>query len=189
MRLFIASRLDRAAASRLEESMREVRKHAARASWVKNDAYHLTYAFLGEQDEKVASQIGERLPAIAEPLAPYRGKLSGGGFFPNDRRPRVGWVAFVAPEPLVDIATTVRNMLDDARIDFDRKAFRPHLTLVRIRDGWNRRDVADFQHACEKTNGLEVTIDRVSLFRSELSPAGARHQELVGVDLEADLSR
>lgn len=184
MRLFLATRLDDQAASRLAGSFSSTRSRTARASWVKPDAYHVTYAFLGEQPEAVANRIADALPAVTSDLSAWKGVLSGAGFFPDERRPRVGWIAFVPPEGLNLIARTVRQMLDGLPVSYDRKPFRPHLTIVRIRDRWAQKDVTEFTHAAETMGQIELELRRISLFRSELRPDGARHEELAAATLE-----
>ena len=183
MRLFIASRIEGSAVARVEEGLAPVRARVARASWVAGGSWHLTYAFLGEQDERVARTIGSRLPEALEGITRYEGALSGGGFFPDERRPKVGWLALESPAPLMRIADAVRRMLDAERVEYDRKPFRPHLTIVRIRDRWSARDVAELREACNALGRVEMSAGRVSLYRSELLPGGAKHHELAGVTL------
>ena len=183
MRLFIATRVADETARRIHAAFAPVRAGAGRASWVQKHAYHLTYAFIGERSEADAARIAAALPPAVARLNRYEGALSGGGFFPNERRPRVGWLAFESAETLAAIADAVRQSLDGIGIEHDRKAFRAHLTLVRIRDGWSQRDVGEFRRAAEALGRLEVVIDSVALYRSELRPEGARHEEIVAASL------
>jgi 2'-5' RNA ligase len=183
MRLFIATRLDDPAAERIHAAFAGARSCTGRASWVRPHAFHLTYAFIGEQNEGAAARIANALPAAVSGLGCYDGGLSGGGFFPNDRRPRVGWLAFEAPDPLNAIADSVRRELEASGVAYDRKAFRAHLTLVRIRDRWSARDVAEFRRSAEELGRVAVVIDRVSLFRSDLRPGGASHTEIASASI------
>ena len=178
MRLFIATRLEDPAAGRLERGLAGVRARASRASWVSPHAYHLTYAFPGDQEQEVATTIGDALVRSLSGVPRYHGAISEAGFFPDERRPRVGWLAFEEPAPLTTVAVAVRQMLDLHRVNYDRKPFTPHLTVVRIRDPWTSDDMQMFGNACRAMGRTEVVVDRVSLFRSELRPAGAIHHEL-----------
>ena len=183
MRLFIASKVDEGVARRIDAGLRSIRSRVSRASWVSPDAYHLTYAFLGEQEATVVDRLRESMAELR--VRRYSGVLSGGGFFPNSRRPRVGWVSPEDPERLQAIAGAVRRMLDDMAVAYDSKPFRPHLTLVRIKQRWVKRDVDEFLRVVERLGRIEACIDRVALFRSELSTTGARHTELVTAQLGA----
>lgn len=184
MRLFIATRIDDDAARQLQEAFQPVRSRTPRASWVAPHAYHLTYAFLGEHDATTAGRLGARFAEAFVSRRRYEGALAGCGFFPNERRPRVGWIGFEEPAPLVEIAGSVRALLDEEGVGFDRKAFRPHLTVVRIRDRWSPAHVRELQHACETAGPVPLVVDRVSLFRSELLPSGARHHEMASAQLD-----
>lgn len=183
MRLFIATRLDEKAAERVYAAFGGARSCTGRASWVRPHAFHLTYAFLGERNEAVAARIAEALPGAVSGLARYDGALSGGGFFPNDRRPRVGWLAFEAPGGLKAISDSIRHMLDAIEVAYDRKAFRAHLTLVRIRDRWSAADAEEFHRAARAMGRVDVVLDRVSLYRSDLRPGGASHTEIASASI------
>jgi 2'-5' RNA ligase len=183
MRLFIATRIDPVVASQVRQGLQSARKHTPHASWVSADAYHLTYAFLGEQDERVATRLAGALPLALIGLGHYDGALAGGGFFPGDRRPRVGWLALEDPGSLRLVADAVRQVLEEERIGYDEKPFNPHLTVVRIKGRWTAGDVAAFKRACDEMGRIEVRLSRVGLFRSRLLPTGARHEELVAAEL------
>jgi 2'-5' RNA ligase len=183
MRLFIATRIDAVVAAQVRQGLQSARKRTSRASWVSADAYHLTYAFLGEQDERVATRLTGALPLAVSGLGRYDGALVGGGFFPGDRRPRVGWLALEDPSPLRLVADAVRQVLEEEGICYDEKPFNPHLTVVRIRERWTAGDVAAFKQACDEMGRIEVKLSRVSLFHSRLLSTGARHDELVAAGL------
>lgn len=178
MRLFVATRLGEAEASRIHSGFAAVRSRAPRASWARPHAFHLTYAFVGEQGEEVATRIGKGLAAAVRGLPPYVGAVHGGGFFPDDQRPRVGWLGFESPAALLAVADGVRRMLDDQGVPFDSKAFQPHLTVARIREPWSAEHVAQFKRACDALGRIEVVLDRVSLFRSDPGPDGMKHIEV-----------
>lgn len=183
MRLFIATRIDEKTATRIADAFREVRSRIGRASWVPPHACHLTWAFLGDRDENEAGRVSDLLPRAVRALQPYDGAITGGGCFPNERRPRVGWLAFEQPDDLVKISEAVRHSLDQERIPYDEKAFKPHLTVVRVRQRWTAMDAREFLRACDDLGRVSVSLGRVSLFRSELLPEGAKHFEVAGADL------
>lgn len=184
MRLFVATRLEESSAERIRSAFEQARSRAGRASWVEAHAFHLTYAFIGEQSAAVADRLAAAIPAALAGFRRYQGALSGCGFFPDERRPRVGWISFETPKALESIASAVRRVLDEQGVAFDRKAFKPHLTVVRIRDRWSGKDVAEFRQACVTMGRIEVTLDRVSLYRSELRRDGARHHEIASAVLD-----
>ncbi len=161
MRLFIATHVP--------VGVRVDRSKFPRASWVRPESQHLTFAFLGEQEESVVDRIR------IEPGPPFEARLQGCGFFPDRRRPRVGWVGVEPAERFLDLAHRVREGLHG--IDFDAKPFKPHLTLVRMRDPWPLDAIALFEQELRDYSAAFI-VDRVTLYASQLNPNGAVHTPL-----------
>src|SRR5207245_10317214 len=86
MRLFIAATFPEEAVRPLNERLELLKPKLPRASWVRPETQHLTFAFLGEQDESAVNRI-----AVAGGSR-FEASLRGCGFFPNRRRARVGRV-------------------------------------------------------------------------------------------------
>src|SRR5437870_1079640 len=86
MRLFIASTFPEGILRALNERLVALKPKLPRASWVRPETQHLTFAFLGEQDESLANRL--EVPCGKA----FEASLRGCGFFPNRRHARVGWV-------------------------------------------------------------------------------------------------
>lgn len=185
MRLFVAHRIGAEPSARLAPAMASLRGKLPKASWVGGQAYHLTFAFLGEHDSVVVAPLCAALKLAVEGRAPIEAELRGGGFFPSERRPRVGWIAVEPHEPVIAIADVVRSAITSCGVRFDEKPFKAHLTVVRIRDGWMARDAALFLESIDAASAVAFRLDRVSLFESQLLRSGAVHTELAGFDLKA----
>lgn len=153
------------------------------ASWTRSDAFHLTFAFLGEQGEEVLAPIRGRLEAAVASIPRFEVTVSGCGFFPSASRARVAWIALQPEEPLKLVAEAVRSALRASKVDFDVKPYVPHLTLARLRRRWTLADIELFREAfgCVSTGPAE--IDSVILYQSRLSPNGAIHTPLQRVAL------
>lgn len=175
MRLFIASTFPPEIIRALSERLQRVRPKLPEGSWVKPESQHLTYAFLGEQDEAIVSALDPLMKNELTPLAAFDASLSGCGFFPNPRRARVGWVGVKPPERFSDTAAAVRRAVTAAGVELDRADFRPHLTLVRIRDNWPPACIDIFQTALRDFESATFRVDSVTLFSSKLNPKGAVH--------------
>ena len=122
MRLFIAIPLDgevRRAALRLQ---REMQGRGVKGNFTRPENLHLTLAFIGEYPDPDAV-----LDAMADaPFDPVRLRLSGIGAFGD-----LWWLGFEPNAALDGYASALRRALSHAGIPFDRKRFRPHVTLVR----------------------------------------------------------
>jgi len=168
MRLFIATTFPPEILRPLNECLDKLKPKLPSASWVRPETQHLTFAFLGEQDEAIIKRLqidGEAFDAF----------LRGCGFFPNHRHARVGWVGAEPQERFIALARRVRDAVVAAGVDLDQTEFRPHLTLMRIRDRWPPKTIDTFERALGDYQSAPFAIREVTLFVSQLSPKGAIH--------------
>ena len=172
MRLFIATAFPEPILRALNERVEGVKTKLPRASWVRPETQHLTFAFLGEQDESIVDRI-----AIGGSRS-FEASLEGCGFFPNRRHARVGWVGAEPHEQFTALAQCVRVAVSDAGVQLDQNEFRPHLTLMRIRDHWPPLATETFEKALRDFRSATFAVDHVTLYLSRLSPHGAVHTPL-----------
>lgn len=178
MRLFIATSFPAEITRELNEKLAPLKPKLPPASWVRPETQHLTYAFLGEREESLVDTIAPQLQTRLHDMQRFTASIRGCGLFPNPRRARVGWAGLDPENRFVDIAERVRDVLMHARVEIDRKEFKPHLTLMRLRDNWPPASVELFQNALRDYRSAPFTVDTVTLYSSRLSPSGAIHTAL-----------
>ena len=148
------------------------------ASWVKPDSQHLTFAFLGEQDESLIDRIAPALEQRLAGIVKFNACLRACGFFPNPRRARVGWIGLHPEEPFVEIAHVVRDVVQHNGVELDGAEFKPHLTLMRLRDYWPPASIALFEKTFDAVHSPSFVVDSLTLYSSRLNPNGAIHTPL-----------
>lgn len=178
MRLFIASRFPPEVLRDLEGRVCAIKSRLPAASWVRAEAQHLTYAFLGEQEEALVEQLAEPLRGALGTIPRFEAALKGCGFFPNPRHARVGWVGLDPEQKFSRIAGAVREVVTKHGVSLDRADFRPHLTLMRMREGWPPSSIDLFSKTLREHRSAPFTVDEVILFSSQLNPKGAIHTPL-----------
>jgi RNA 2',3'-cyclic 3'-phosphodiesterase len=178
MRLFIATSFPEPELRAISDRLAKVKSRLPSASWVRPETQHLTFAFLGEQPESLLQKLAPLVESRLASLPRFEGRLHGGGFFPNRRHARVGWVGVEPEEPFRAVADTVRSAVKEAGVALDRADFRPHLTLFRIRDRWPPTCTEVFIGALQDYESEPFPVDGVTLFASELNPKGAIHPPL-----------
>ena len=100
--------------------------------WVRVDGLHLTLRFLGATPDEKQSQIAAALEAASAGVAPFRVALSGGGAFPDPRRPRVLWIGINEGAALLaGLARRLDERLAPLGWPPEGRPFAPHLTLAR----------------------------------------------------------
>lgn len=178
MRLFIATSFPEELLHDLNERVSRFKTRLPAASWVRPETQHLTLAFLGEQKESVVETIDEPLRSSLAKKPRFDAALTGCGFFPNPRHARVGWVGLDPEARFVEVARAVRESVTRNGIGLDGGDFKPHLTLMRIRDQWPPASIELFCRSLRDYRSAAFTVDGVTLYSSQLNPKGAVHTPL-----------
>jgi RNA 2',3'-cyclic 3'-phosphodiesterase len=178
MRLFIAATFPSEILRDLNERVVRLKPRLPAASWVREETQHLTFAFLGEQPEALIEQIAPALTAGLSLIPRFEAHLEGSGFFPNARRARVGWIGIEPDASFAAIARTVRGVVTKNGVTLDGAEFRPHLTLMRIRDAWPPASTELFAKTLHDYRSGSFPLDAITLFSSQLNPKGAIHTPL-----------
>ncbi|HEX2121650.1 MAG TPA: RNA 2',3'-cyclic phosphodiesterase [Thermoanaerobaculia bacterium] len=178
MRLFIASRFPPEVLRDLDGRVSAIRSRLPAASWVRAEAQHLTFAFLGEREEALVEQLAQPLCSALATIPRFEASLKGCGFFPNPRHARVGWVGLDPEQQFSTIARAVRDVVTKHGVELDRADFRPHLTLMRMREGWPPSSIDLFSKTLRDHRSAPFVVDEIILFSSQLDPKGAIHTPL-----------
>jgi 2'-5' RNA ligase len=183
MRLFVAVELDdvvRAAAARVADGLRQqLRRTALDARWVASDNLHLTLLFIGQVDDGAAESF---VAAVGQPFArpPVRLRLGQCGVFPPSGPPRVIWIGLAeGVDALRHVQEEIVRRLQPLGFVPERREFSAHLTLARVKDVPRAaaRDARTIIAAASVPDASGF-VNRVTLFRSHLSPKGSRYEAL-----------
>ena len=158
-------------------------KTPPRVVWVKPAALHVTIRFLGEIEPADVERLQEVLaPAI--PLAPFEIEWRGIGTFPNNKHPRALWIGVVnGGAPLAQLEAEVsRRIAGGSAADLDDRPFLAHLTVGRVKMAGAGVDWPKILQAVE-VKRIKTVVDRVTLYRSELSRGGPHYTGLVSAPL------
>jgi RNA 2',3'-cyclic 3'-phosphodiesterase len=178
MRLFIATSFPSEVLRELNSRVTALRPRLPAASWVREETQHLTFAFLGDQPEALIDTLAAPLTAAAAAIPRFEAHLAGSGFFPNPRHARVGWVGLQPEASFKKVAQAVREVVTQHGVELDGGDFKPHLTLMRIRDQWPPASIDLFNRSLKDYQSPPFTVDGVTLYQSQLNPKGAIHTPL-----------
>lgn len=178
MRLFIATSFPGEVLRELNSRVALLRPRLPSASWVREETQHLTFAFLGDHPESVVEKIAAPLTEALAVIPPFEAHLGGSGFFPNPRHARVGWVGLQPEASFTNVARAVREVVTQHGVQLDGGDFKPHLTLMRIRDQWPPASIDLFNRSLKDYQSPPFTVDGVTLYQSRLDPKGAIHTPL-----------
>jgi 2'-5' RNA ligase len=152
--------------------------------WVKPQALHVTIKFLGEVDAAGVERL-ETLLAPPIPLEPFIIEWRGVGVFPDHRHPRALWIGVAnGARPLAALEAEVsRRIAGDAAFELGERAFAPHLTVGRVKMAGEGVDWVNALRAVE-VRSVTSLVDRVTLYRSQLSQFGPNYTGLISASLQ-----
>lgn len=174
MRAFLAVELPGEVRGDLAHLMDTLRTGAVKVSWVRPDNLHVTLRFLGDIGAPDVDRLVERLAPQYARCAPFRVAMRGAGAFPNTRQPSVLWVGVDdAGGQLAALNALAEDAAEHIGLMPERRAFRGHVTLGRVRDPRRGGALGPLLQAAALFDGGEAVVDAVVLMESELRPGGS----------------
>jgi len=184
LRLFLAVNLPAAERRAIHEAIAPLRAAARDVAWVRAENLHLTLKFIGAQPESAVAPLRAALALAAAQAAPAPLALGGLGAFPNLRAPRIVWMA-VHPDPRLELLHhDLEVACAGAGYELDGRAFRPHITLGRVRERIARagaRAMADAARGVHYRG--RARAESVEIMASELAAGGSRYRVLASLPL------
>ncbi|MGA9353929.1 MAG: RNA 2',3'-cyclic phosphodiesterase [Terriglobales bacterium] len=208
MRIFIGIDLDDEIRAKMSRFLEGVSGFAPEARWVRPESLHITLKFVGEQKPEQVEAITQRLRRVES--SRFEIRVSGYGFFPTAKSPRVFWIGIHAGPQLAQLASDIDAVVAGLGIPREEREFSPHLTLARaggrpgvrsrIKSGdpkWRGGDgpnsifaVLQKRLAAMSEPDLgRMAADNFILYQSQLSPMGSKYTRLERFPLRADESR
>ena len=137
--------------------------------WVDQKNYHITLAFLGDQDqldlEALADQLDRNLSS-----EPFSLTVSHCSPFPESR-PKLIAAMVGSDDALTKLHRQVQSAITVSSLLVDKRRFIPHITLGRYRHSRNR-----FAGSLASSLSLVDQVNEVCLYESTLSSAGAEYE-------------
>ncbi|HKV24066.1 MAG TPA: RNA 2',3'-cyclic phosphodiesterase [Candidatus Acidoferrum sp.] len=182
MRLFVALGIPSSVREHLAAFLSELRNLSSslgdkRPRWIRPESLHVTLKFIGDTQSDNLKKITAALSEIRSKQSVDL-KLSGLGFFPNDRRPRVFWAALIASPNLAELASDIDRALVAVGIPGEIRAFVPHLTLARFEPpGLHQTLRSKILQELHREFG-SFQAREFQLMESKLKPSGAEYTSL-----------
>lgn len=184
MRLFIAINLPDAEKTRLTQALQAVAAIDLPARWVESDSLHITLKFLGEVPQGQLPAVAAALAEAAAGAVAFDVALSGFGAFPSLSRPSILWVGVQAGPDMAELHRRIEGAYAPLGFPPDERAFRPHITVARVRKDGRIRDrqamdrmQADFDY---KTEFRATSVD---LMHSRLGASRPRYEVLERMEM------
>jgi 2'-5' RNA ligase len=152
---------------------------------------HITLKFLGNVPSQKITEITKVMEHASRGVSSFQLQITDVGAFPNMRQPRVLWVGIKGE---LDKLAAWQKRIDDGLVPLgftrETRPFTPHLTLARVRENCSPGDRRGLGELVTKTHveiDYAITVNSLSLIKSQLLPTGAVYSRLAEVKLSGKM--
>ena len=182
VRLFVACEVPDDVKETIGEVIEGLRKKSGSAvRWIRPDGVHVTLKFLGEVPTKKLPAVKLAIQEAVVGHSPFELEFSTIGTFGGREGLRIMWVGIAGDVLRLEaLVRAVNAALAVVGFEPERRPFRPHLTLGRVRDEISTRHRAEIEVAVGKSSvpGVSWRTAQVSLMRSRITSQGAIYEVL-----------
>lgn len=183
LRLFAAVAIPDEHLTWLKESTGGLRELWPHARWTPPENQHVSLKFLGTTPPDRLEPISQVMKMVASGRPRAEVSLGQLGSFPSSTRVRVLWAGLEdSGDLLAGLAGDLGSALEPLGYPVEEREFRPHLTLARFREPVRP---ADPLPELDTGSLPSVPVNSIELFRSHLSPRGARYEVVESFPLGA----
>ncbi len=140
------------------------------ARWQSDAQLHLTLRFIGEVERPVAEDVAAALGGVHFPA--FEVALGGVGSFERRGRLNALWAGVRPHDALARLHHKIDQALVRVRLDPERRAYLPHITLARLNGGAAEAFLADNAGLTSPPFGFT----HFTLFESHLGREGAIYE-------------
>lgn len=166
-------------------------KSGTAVRWIRPDGVHVTLKFLGEVPTKKLPAVKLAIQEAVVGHSPFELEFSNIGTFGGREGLRLMWAGIAGDVLRLEaLVRAVNAALAVVGFPPERRPFRPHLTLGRVRDEISTRHRAEIEVAVGKTGVPPVSwrTSQVSLMRSRVTAQGATYEVLATFPLRVTQS-
>ncbi len=147
--------------------------------------FHITIQFLGEVNDDQQQELLSQLDAVDIPLKKIPLQIKGIGAFPTLENPQVLWAGIKTDmTKLLKIVNPIIRMTNGLGFQQDKKSFKPHLTLARVRNKKNLPESCIRKlEQYESVIFTESNFNEIQLVQSILYPHGPEYVTVKKISL------
>ena len=155
----------------------KIKQSGAHLRLVNLDILHITLEFLGDITDKQVESVKKILDTLDFPK--FQLQIKNPNVLPNENYIRVIYCALDGEiETLKEVQKDLRNKLKDEDFRVDKRPFKPHLTIARVKSSRNRKElISTIQELSEMDCGVQE-ITSIKLKKSDLTPEGPKYTSL-----------
>jgi 2'-5' RNA ligase len=184
LRAFIAAPLPRAIIAAMGSVQDDLKAHEVRARWVRPENIHLTLKFLDDITPEDVNGIIATVESAVRGRKPLVLSARAVGVFPGLSRARIIWTGLTGQvNALAKLHHALDTSLVKLRFPKEKRPFKGHLTLGRIKGNTGPKKLDRAITACRDFKSEPFTVDKLILCKSDLQASGAVYTRLAGISL------
>lgn len=149
--------------------------------WESREKLHLTLKFIGDFPAENVDQIKSELMFL-ENYSSLKSEFFNFGYFSRNNKPVILWAGMKILEPINQIVSELNLRLEKFSIQKEDRAFKPHLTLLRIKNDFDESLIHKFKNFTFEP--INFYTNSISLYKSELQKSGSKYFEIKNYKLK-----
>jgi 2'-5' RNA ligase len=164
----------------LFEQRRELIDDDINFRWEPKEKIHVTLKFIGEINEEILPDLISDL-IFLESFNKIKCEINKFGFFFHNDIPRILWASLIVDPAINEIMRKLDDKLSLYGIKKEKRRFKPHLTLLRLKKDPGADFIGAFNR--HKLGPVKFGVDRIVLYKSELYKSGSKYFEIKNYNL------
>ncbi len=175
-RLFIALNIPQLIKDNILEIRNTIYGLEKNVRWEKDEKLHLTLKFLGDVETTKNEEILFRINSLVERHKKFELNLDKFGLFYRNKKPSILWLGFKHSKELLNIVSELDEELEQLNFKKERRKYKTHLTLIRLRGKENISKIKKFLDY--QFPALNFEADTISLIKSTLNQSGSVYSNI-----------
>lgn len=179
-RIFVAVEISEHARAKVARYISDLKSEFSdvKVGWDKPEKLHLTLKFLGDTDEVQLEKLKEICAVISSEITNFKLQITKTGVFPSPRNARILWLGVEGDvEELQNIHSNLETECEKLGFKKEKRDYKPHLTIGRIREPQKAKDLA-LTHLENEFEPVELEVSELVIIESKLQPSGSIYSKV-----------
>ena len=188
IRSFIALELSDKIKNQISIITKQLKSKNLAVRWIPINNVHLTIKFLGDFPISSLENLKQTLENNIIIINKFDLQFNNIWTFPNINNPRIIWVGVQKNNSLEKLFNVIESIMPEFAIKPENRKFSPHLTIGRVKNSFSKLDshqIKKIISAIPEINFGHQTVEEVILFKSTLTPQGAKYDRISNFRLKS----